>query len=124
MSETDRQQAHVRVGACPSDVWLVKGAWMDVCECGRASERVQVNQAHTTHTQHIHVTHSDPKAPKPRPPDIALLLCEAHGFPLIPPHVQSFLEGEKRVSTLERANGGESLVVDRWVLDVLFPSPQ
>ncbi|CAM9752612.1 unnamed protein product [Sphacelaria rigidula] len=38
----------------------------------------------------------DARAPKPRPLDTGLLLCEGHGLLLAPPHVEEFLCGQRR----------------------------
>ncbi|EKU22399.1 hypothetical protein NGA_0462100 [Nannochloropsis gaditana CCMP526] len=60
----------------------------------------------------------DPRAPRPRPPDLSLLLCEAHGLPLVPPHISSFLDGEKK-GVLSSLNGRSGVVceivsVEEW----------
>ena len=60
----------------------------------------------------------DPKQSRPHPPDCSLLLCEAHGLALIPPHVTDFLMGHKRglLSNLSGRSGVicEVVTTEEW----------
>ncbi|KAG5180313.1 hypothetical protein JKP88DRAFT_324355 [Tribonema minus] len=61
----------------------------------------------------------DPGAPQPRPLDASLLLCDAHGLLLVPPHAEQWLRGdrEKLLGALDTERSGyvcEVVTVDEW----------